>query len=107
LKSTLSRWTETTFADVFNAWLHLKCIQCFVESILRYGLPPDFVSILLLPKKGSEKKLIKFLCKEYEHLGGGFNDREDDTTTAEEKANAANEKYFPFVHLEVNLALTL
>jgi len=73
---------------------------------LRYGLPPDFVSILILPKKGSEKKLIKQLCKEYEHLGGGFNDREDDAVNvAEDKQSGANERYFPFVHLEINLSL--
>jgi len=106
-KANVKRWAKTTFQNVFDAWLHLKCIQCFVESILRYGLPADFEAMLVLPKKGSEKKLIKNLCKIYDHLAGGFNDREDETGGAgpEEKA-MANEKYFPFVHLEINLTLT-
>jgi len=104
-KANVKRWAKTTFQNVFNAWLHLKCIQCFVESILRYGLPADFEAILVLPKKGSEKKLIKNLCKVYEHLAGGFNDREDEAAGPEEKA-MANEKYFPFVHLDINLVLT-
>jgi len=104
-KANVKRWAKTTFHNVFNAWLHLKCIQCFVESILRYGLPADFEAILVLPKRGSEKKLIKNLCKIYEHLAGGFNDREDEAAGPEEKA-MANEKYFPFVHLDINLVLT-
>jgi len=90
----------------FNAWLHLKCIQCFVESILRYGLPRNFIAILILPKKGSEKKLIKLLCKHFmKDLGGDFNDIEDDGAMANEEKALGNEKFFPFVHLDVNLSM--
>jgi len=74
---------------------------------LRYGLPANFEAILVLPKKGSEKKLIKNLCKIYDYLAGGFNDREDDTGSAPSETEKAmvNEKYFPFVHLDINMAL--
>jgi len=30
------------------AWIHLKCIRCFVEAILRYGLPAEFQASLLM-----------------------------------------------------------
>jgi len=106
-KANVKRWAKTTFQNVFDAWLHLKCIQCFVESILRYGLPADFEAILVLPKKGSEKKLIKNLCKNYEYLAGGFNDREDEQIAgAPEEKTMVVEKYFPFVHLDINLSLS-
>jgi V-type H+-transporting ATPase subunit C len=55
-KKLLVRWALNSFGDAFNGWLHLKCIQCFVESILRYGLPPECVAMLISPKKGGEKK---------------------------------------------------
>jgi len=54
-KKILVRWALNSFGDAFNGWLHLKCIQCFVESILRYGLPPECVAMLVSPKKGGEK----------------------------------------------------
>jgi len=104
-KKLLQRWTLQSFGDAFNGWLHLKCIQCFVESILRYGLPPDCVSMLINPKKGSEKKLIKILCDHYKSLGGHFNDAEDDAVlTLEEKNSGSGDKFFPFIYLEIDLS---
>eukprot|EP01123_Difflugia_compressa_P000575 TRINITY_DN10675_c0_g1_i1.p1 TRINITY_DN10675_c0_g1~~TRINITY_DN10675_c0_g1_i1.p1 ORF type:complete len:445 (+),score=81.80 TRINITY_DN10675_c0_g1_i1:125-1459(+) len=103
------RESENNFADVFQCWLHLKCIQCYVESLLRYGPLPDFVAFLILPKKSHEKKLIKVLCNHYSYLGDGFNDREDTADVAaasEEKLGlGSHEKYFPFVFSEINLGL--
>jgi len=106
-KKVLIRWTLSSFGDAFNGWLHIKCIQCFVESILRYGLPPDCAAMLILPKKGGEKKLVKLLCDHYHHLGGEFNDQEDDAVlTTEEKNTGGGDKFFPFIYLEVDLSFT-
>lgn len=44
----LLRWTITNFGEAFHMWVHLKCIQVFVESILRYGLPANFQAMLLI-----------------------------------------------------------
>ena len=30
--------------EVFSAWVHICAIRLFVESILRYGLPPSFLA---------------------------------------------------------------
>lgn len=104
-KKLLLRWALGSFGDGFNGWLHLKCIQCFVESILRYGLPPECVSMLINPKKGAEKKLVKLLCEHYHHLGGQFNDAEDDAViSTEEKNSGSGDKFFPFIYLEVDLS---
>jgi len=106
-KKMLVRWAQTSFGDAFMGWLHLKCIQCFVESILRYGLPPECVAMLIFPKKGSEKKLVKLLCEHYQHLGGQFNDAEDDAViTNEEKSTGSGDKFFPFIYLDIDLAFT-
>lgn len=29
--------------QVFSAWMHLCAVRVFIESILRYGLPPAFL----------------------------------------------------------------
>jgi len=106
IQAQFLRESENNFTDIFTCWLHLKCIQCYVESLLRYGPIPDFVVILILPKKGQEKKLIKFLIKYYGYLGDDYNDREDEALpVTDDKIGGQNEKYFPFVHLEINLGL--
>jgi V-type H+-transporting ATPase subunit C len=38
------RISKSAFSDTFQAWVHLKALRVHVESVLRYGLPPDFVS---------------------------------------------------------------
>lgn len=42
---------------MYSAWVHILVIRLFVESVLRYGLPPGFVAGVMRPKPRSEKKL--------------------------------------------------
>ena len=42
LEKKLKLFCQTTFAETFANWMHLKVIRCFVEAVLRYGLPVDF-----------------------------------------------------------------
>jgi len=46
-QNELVRITKSAFADAFQAWAHLKALRVFVESVLRYGLPPEFVSAVI------------------------------------------------------------
>lgn len=41
----LFRLARTNFGEVFSTWVHLKALRVFVESVLRYGLPPDFCAV--------------------------------------------------------------
>jgi len=100
------KWALNNFGEAFTAWSHLKCIQCYVESILRFGLPADFQAMLLTPRKGQEKKLEKTLCKLYSYLGENFEDLED--LDKDDKDNKAamllgHEKFFPFVFLDLDV----
>jgi V-type H+-transporting ATPase subunit C len=111
LKKQLLRWTLTNFGEAFLAWIHLKCIQCFVEAIMRFGLPADFQAMLLLPKKGKDGALEKSLVDLYRHLGRGDGVGEDGgQVDEEEQKNVAllgpQERFFPFVYLEINLDLS-
>jgi V-ATPase subunit C len=47
VQNELVRIAKSAFSDTFQAWTHLKAIRVFVESVLRYGLPPEFVSAVI------------------------------------------------------------
>ncbi|KAL7748846.1 Vacuolar ATP synthase subunit C [Sorochytrium milnesiophthora] len=70
LWDTLLRLCKTNFGEVFSSWIHIKALRVFVESILRYGLPPDFMSCLIRPKSKQDKKARDVLNQMYGSLGG-------------------------------------
>ena len=59
------------FSECFSAWLHVKALRVFVESVLRYGLPVNFAAFLIFPNKKSTKRLHDVLNNLYGHLDGG------------------------------------
>jgi V-type H+-transporting ATPase subunit C len=61
VRAATVRWCKAHFGEVFNAFIHLKVIQAFVESVLRYGLPVDFVAFFLEPNLKKEKELMALL----------------------------------------------
>merc|ERR1711920_56424 len=68
LHTTLLRWCKSHFGDAFIAWMHLKAVKVFVESVLRYGLPVNFTVALIRPNSGKTKKIESILRKKYAHL---------------------------------------
>merc|ERR1719367_1229266 len=70
----LVRWLKVNFSEAYTAWIHVKALRVFVESVLRYGLPVNFQAMILLPQKKTQKKLREVLNQQYVHLdspGGG------------------------------------
>lgn len=67
----LVRWLKVNFSECFCAWIHVKALRVFVESVLRYGLPVNFQAMLLQPNKKQSKKLRDVLNHLYGHLDGG------------------------------------
>jgi V-type H+-transporting ATPase subunit C len=55
MRSGLTRWCKTHFGEAFVAWMHIKVIRVFVESVLRYGLPVDFTAVLYKAKRDSQE----------------------------------------------------
>lgn len=88
LHAGMIRWCRAHFGEAFSAWMHVKTVKCFVESVMRYGLPIDFSTFILAPKRGSENKLKDTLDDMYAHHldgqvvadggGGGEGDKEED-----------------------------
>ncbi|XP_036288466.1 V-type proton ATPase subunit C 2 isoform X3 [Pipistrellus kuhlii] len=106
VKGPLLRWLKVNFSEAFIAWVHLKALRVFVESVLRYGLPVNFQAVLLQPhKKSSTKRLREVLNSVFRHL---------DEVAAASMLDAAvdipglqlnNQDYYPYVYFRIDLSL--
>jgi V-type H+-transporting ATPase subunit C len=63
MKSGLMRWCKTHYGEAFVAWMHIKVIRAFIESVLRYGLPVDFTAVLYKVADGKAALLTEALDK--------------------------------------------
>lgn len=63
------RWLKINFSEACTAWIHVKALRVFVESVLRYGLPVNFQAVIMKPQKKSQKRLRETL----ENLYSGIN----------------------------------
>lgn len=97
LKSKLSLWCKTNFAEAFIAWAHLKAIRIFVESVLRFGLPANFEAAIVLPARKDDKNLRASLNQLFAYLGTKHLDDHD-----EENAGGDNMAFYPYVSLSLN-----
>ncbi|KAG7225152.1 hypothetical protein INR49_014783 [Caranx melampygus] len=61
-------WLKVNFSEVFIAWIHLKALRVFVESVLRYGLPVSYQALLLQTDSKHSKKLREELDSLFMHL---------------------------------------
>jgi len=106
LKKALVRWCDTNFAETYVAWVHLKCIRCFVESVLRFGLPANFEAVLLWPNPKQIDAVHKSLKNVFGHLGK-HDDKDDiaEGSVPVSLASSQQEKFYPYVSLDVVLDL--
>ena len=100
MKRELFDWCKVSFSECFSAWIHLKAIRVFVESVLRYGLPPRFCSVLLKADK-NEKKIHKYFKDTYKHL----HDEQFDVVADESFGGLGqygNMEFHPYVLITLN-----
>ncbi|KAK7820152.1 hypothetical protein U0070_003563 [Myodes glareolus] len=100
----LVRWLKVNFSEAFIAWIHIKALRVFVESVLRYGLPVNFQAMLLQPNKKTVKKLREVLYELYKHL--------DSSAAAIIDApmdipglNLSQQEYYPYVYYKIDCNL--
>jgi len=92
MRSGLTRWCKTHYGEAFVAWIHMKVIRVFVESVLRYGLPVDFTAVLYKLNKGvNDQVFTDVLDKEL----GSEQDKDD--------AGDDGEEYHDFVLLKFDV----
>jgi len=102
------RWAKTTYSDVFAAWIHIKAMRLFVESVLRYGLPVNFAASLVKPKKGSDKKLRLLLGELYQKLSGETSHTGDSQPqdAGEQDISGFGTEFYPYCYLSISLQET-
>ncbi|KAK6344460.1 hypothetical protein TWF696_008097 [Orbilia brochopaga] len=98
---------RTGYSELSAAWVHVKTLRVFVESVLRYGLPLDFVAACWVGRGKAVAKVKESLETQYAHLGGnaygrdkkGRIVRKDDASVAELAAGTlgGGSEYTPFV----------
>lgn len=68
LWTELLRLSRTNFSESFQVLVHLKVIRLFVESVLRYGLPSNYMGIVIKPEGKSAKKIFGVLQSQFAYL---------------------------------------
>ncbi|ELT96241.1 hypothetical protein CAPTEDRAFT_179819 [Capitella teleta] len=100
----LVRWLKVNFSEVFTAWIHVKALRCFVESVLRYGLPVNFQAMLLRPNKKTMKKLKELLNDHFQHLDNStFAGGAGTFDALDIPGLASGHDYFPYVFYSINI----
>lgn len=92
------------FEDVYVAWIHIKAIRVFVESVLRYGVPPQYHAGLLIPSNVKHmRKIRQVLEKTYRGLdrmdASNLNVSEDVQRILGQSSSA---NYLPYINIGVS-----
>ncbi|KAH8959943.1 hypothetical protein BDL97_06G103700 [Sphagnum fallax] len=102
LQSTLLQWCYASYGEVFSSWMHICAIRIFTESILRYGLPPQFLAAVLAPSAKNEKKVRTTLENLCDGRNSGFWKSDEDSGMMGLAGGDAD--VHPYVSITVNLS---
>ncbi|ROT40117.1 vacuolar ATP synthase subunit C [Sodiomyces alkalinus F11] len=106
------RLSRTGWSESVMIWLHVLTLRVFVEAVLRYGLPLDYVSALVKTTPKQASKVRSALDSQYSYLGGNAFGRDkrgrmtkDDATLTSELAaagvgGAEGSEYTAYVYYE-------
>ncbi|XP_030125912.3 V-type proton ATPase subunit C 2 isoform X1 [Taeniopygia guttata] len=101
----LLRWLKVNFSEAFVAWIHVKALRVFVESVLRYGLPVNFQAMLLQPNRKSVKRLRDVLNTVFKHLDEVAAASIMDPGMDIPGLQLSNQEYYPYVYFKIDLSL--
>lgn len=101
MRSSLLQWCYTSYGEVFSSWMHFCAVRVFSESILRYGLPPSFLSVVLSPSVKNEKKVRSILEGLCSSSNSAYWKTEDEGGMA---GFAGDGDAHPYVSFTINLA---
>ncbi|KAJ8123301.1 hypothetical protein O1611_g9626 [Lasiodiplodia mahajangana] len=110
------RMVHTGWSESVMIWAHVMALRVFVESVLRYGLPLEFVPALVQTNSKLVKKVKTSLDSAYSYLGGNAVGRDkrgkitkDDAALTSEMAAAGvgghgeGNEYTAYVYYEFEL----
>jgi V-type H+-transporting ATPase subunit C len=93
-KSELAAWCMSSFSEAFASWIHVCAVRLFVESALRYGVPPKFSGFLIQPIARHQPKIRKGLS---EIMGGAG------SMWSEKAGEGGGEDMYPYVSLTLEV----
>ena len=70
LRVEILRLARTGWGEAVMVWIHVLALRVFVETVLRYGLPLEFVAALVQTTPKAAKKARYALDGAYAYLGG-------------------------------------
>ncbi|KAF8168336.1 hypothetical protein B0H34DRAFT_56278 [Crassisporium funariophilum] len=111
LWTDLLRLTRTTFSESFQILVHIKIIRLFVESVLRYGLPAEYVGIVVKPEPKSTKKVFNILQTQFAYLSPKSNAAQGGKAAAGDEfigefQTLMDQDFFDFILYEVPWIIT-
>ncbi|KAG9314647.1 ATPase V1 complex subunit C [Chiua virens] len=108
LWTELLRLSRTNFSESFQLLVHLKVLRLFVESVLRYGLPANYVGLAIkaCPDPKSTKKTLSVLTNHFVYLAprSGQSKKQKGSGTEDfvgEYQTLLEQEFFDFVLYEV------
>uniref|UniRef100_W5L3I4 V-type proton ATPase subunit C n=1 Tax=Astyanax mexicanus TaxID=7994 RepID=W5L3I4_ASTMX len=102
---TFVRWLKVNFREVFVAWIHIKALRVFAESVLRYGLPVSFQTLLLQPEKKHVKRLREELQFSFTHLDPTAAASKSDMSLDIPGVNSGQQEYYSYICYSININL--
>ena len=96
-RAALVQWCLVSYGEAFSSWIHVTAIRLFVESILRYGLPPQFLPVLIHPYSRHQTTVRKLLATHFGGIGGHH------FTLESGGGGGTNEELFPYVSFTLNV----
>ncbi|KAH7114435.1 vacuolar ATP synthase subunit C [Dendryphion nanum] len=101
------------YSESAMIWIHVLALRVFVETVLRYGLPLDFVCGLVQTTSKQAKKAKTNLDASYSYLGGNAFGRDskgrikkDDQATSNDMQTAGHlgdQEYSAYVYYEFEI----
>ncbi|KAF2120857.1 vacuolar ATP synthase subunit C [Lophiotrema nucula] len=107
------RLGRTGYSDSAMIWIHVLALRVFVETVLRYGLPLDFITGLVQTTAKAAKRVKTNLDAQYSYLGGNAFGRDskgrikkDDQATSNDMQTAGHlgeQEYTAYVYYEFEI----
>ncbi|KLO20411.1 ATPase, V1 complex, subunit C [Schizopora paradoxa] len=109
LWTELLRIARTNFSEAMQILVHLKVVQLFVESVLRYGLPADYTGLVVKPEPKMGSKTLSTLTAHFKYLAPRSNNSKkskgkksgNDEEFLGEYQTIMEQEFFDFVVFEV------
>jgi V-type H+-transporting ATPase subunit C len=95
LEGVIMRACQVTYSDLMLASMHMKMLRLHVESVLRWGIPPNYFACVIKPQSGKDKLLFKSLT-------ALFAETKDIKVYGSKEEIGEAEDYYPFILIPFN-----